>query len=331
MRDDHTPEHESVAANPHDRSADTPSAEQPQGRRRSPARLWSQIGDFRASTQNKIGDLRVLAQGKLDELRSSPARVKELLDRRSPARIGVATGIICCLGAAGFAATGTDAPGVSAIDRSALQSEVQRSQADRAASRSSDRGHTIEMPQSKLAVPGGSPTPAQQPAPAAPPGEQKQPEPAKPAPPKVPAPVAGLSQVQMNNANAIVQTGLSQGVPRRGLIVAVAVAMQESTLLNRASEVLPESKQYPHEGTGSDFDSVGLFQQRTSTGWGPVKDLMRPDFAATQFYNALKKVPGWDRMPLTVAAQIVQGSAFPYAYARHEWLATTVVNSLLAK
>ena len=110
--------------------------------------------------------------------------------------------------------------------------------------------------------------------------------------------------------------------------IAVATAMQESTLLNRASEVLPESYRYPHQGTGSDHDSVGLFQQRPSSGWGSVRNLMVPRYAATQFYLALRNVPGWQGMSLTWAAQSVQVSAYPYAYAPHEQRAAAVVAAL---
>ena len=141
-------------------------------------------------------------------------------------------------------------------------------------------------------------------------------------------PVAGLSQVQMNNAYAIVQAGRAMGMPHRGLVIAVATAMQESTLLNRASDVLPESYNYPHQGTGADHDSVGLFQQRPSSGWGSVPNLMRPSYAARQFYLALRNVPGWQNMSLTFAAQAVQVSAYPYAYAQHEGRANAVVAAL---
>jgi hypothetical protein len=151
---------------------------------------------------------------------------------------------------------------------------------------------------------------------------------AAPKKPVLPRPVGGLSQVQMNNAAAIVKAGRALKMPRRGVIIAVATAMQESTLLNRASEVLPESKRYPHQGTGSDHDSVGLFQQRPSSGWGTVRNLMKPHYAATKFYLALKTIPGWRRLPLYAAAQAVQVSAYPYAYAKHERLATIVVDAL---
>lgn len=141
-------------------------------------------------------------------------------------------------------------------------------------------------------------------------------------------PVAGLSPVQMDNARAIVRTGRDMGMPRRALIIGVATAMQESNLLNRASEVLPESKKYPHQGTGWDHDSVGLFQQRTSTGWGPVDRLMDPAYATARFFEALRQVPGWERMRLTDAAQAVQVSAYPEHYAKHEDEATAVVDAL---
>lgn len=144
----------------------------------------------------------------------------------------------------------------------------------------------------------------------------------------VPKPVAGLSQKQMNNAATIVATGRKLGVPRRALIAAIACAMQESTLRNLASNVIPESFNYRHEGSGSDHDSVGLFQQRPSAGWGTVKNLMTPSYAATKFYQALMRVPGWQNMALTYAIQAVQVSAFPEAYAKHEPMARTVVNAL---
>jgi hypothetical protein len=143
-----------------------------------------------------------------------------------------------------------------------------------------------------------------------------------------PTPVAGLSQLQMNNAMRIVNEGKALGLPARAYVLAVACAMQESQLLNLASDVLPESYQYPHEGAGSDHDSIGLFQQRPSSGWGTVKDIMTPAYAAKAFYDVLVTIPGWQSMALTYAIQAVQVSAYPDAYAPHEWAAQTVVNAL---
>jgi hypothetical protein len=143
-------------------------------------------------------------------------------------------------------------------------------------------------------------------------------------------PVAGLDARQMRNAAIIVRAGQELGVSKRGQIVAVATAMQESNLYNLASYVVPESLKYSHEGLGADYDSVGLFQQRYTTGWGTVKSIMNPAESAKKFYRALMQVGGWQNLPVTVAAQIVQGSAFPDAYAQHTARAALVVNAVNA-
>jgi hypothetical protein len=145
----------------------------------------------------------------------------------------------------------------------------------------------------------------------------------------LPTPVAGLSEPQMNNARRIVQAGQAMGLPKRAFVIAVATSMQECNLYNLASTRLPESYKYPNEGSGSDHDSVGLFQQRPSTGWGTVAQIMDPTYAATAFYRVLVTVPGWDTMALTYAAQRVQVSAFPTAYAKHEARAQAVVDALV--
>lgn len=154
--------------------------------------------------------------------------------------------------------------------------------------------------------------------------------PAAPPPAADPIPVAGLDQTQMNNALKIVKAGQALGLPARAYVIAVATSMQESNLRNLASTRIPESYEYNAEGEGSDHDSVGLFQQRASTGWGAVSQLMDPAYAASAFYQALMRVPGWEGMELTWAAQTVQVSAYPYAYAKHEPRAQEIVNALLA-
>jgi hypothetical protein len=133
----------------------------------------------------------------------------------------------------------------------------------------------------------------------------------------------------MNNAKRIVQAGQAMGLPKRAFVIAVATSMQECNLYNLASSVLPESYNYPNEGSGSDHDSVGLFQQRPSSGWGSVAQIMDPGYAATAFYRVLVTVPGWDSMALTYAAQRVQVSAYPEAYAKHEARAQAVVDALV--
>lgn len=76
-----------------------------------------------------------------------------------------------------------------------------------------------------------------------------------------------------------------------------------------------------------DLDSVGLFQQRPRY-WGTVAELTDPVIASTKFYMALVKVKGWEQLPLTQAAQKVQISAYPEAYAKWEIPAEAIVNSM---
>ncbi|WP_344614701.1 hypothetical protein [Dactylosporangium salmoneum] len=158
------------------------------------------------------------------------------------------------------------------------------------------------------------------------------PTPAAPVPPPAPQPprpVAGLTQTQMNNAVAIVRQGRAQGMPAKALVVAVATAMQESDLYNVASPAVPASLRLPHDGVSQDHDSVGLFQQRASQGWGTVAELMNPAHSAMLFYNALAHVSGWQSMSVTGAAQAVQRSAYPGAYQKHADRAAQVVAAIV--
>ncbi|MBN1174954.1 MAG: C40 family peptidase [Micromonosporaceae bacterium] len=106
-----------------------------------------------------------------------------------------------------------------------------------------------------------------------------------------------------------------RGLPVRAAVIAIATALQESTLRNL---------------TYGDRDSLGLFQQRPSQGWGTPEQILDPVHASNSFYDHLVKVPHWDTIPLAQAAQAVQRSAFPSAYARWEDLATQIVHSGLS-
>lgn len=148
---------------------------------------------------------------------------------------------------------------------------------------------------------------------------------------------AGLTAEQAANARIIIAVGKARGVPRRGWIIAIATSLQEARLLNYANSSVPVSLTYPHQAVGSDHDSVGLFQQRRASGWGSIKELMNPYYAARAFYGGpdvppanrgLLDIPGWQRMPVTVAAQTVQVSAFPDAYADDAARAARIVSSL---
>ncbi|KXK63502.1 hypothetical protein AWW66_02895 [Micromonospora rosaria] len=111
----------------------------------------------------------------------------------------------------------------------------------------------------------------------------------------------GLDSHQMANAATIAAIGIQRGMPEQAVVVALATAYQESSLRNLA---------------GGDRDSVGLFQQRPSQGWGTPAQIRDPRYAAKRFYAALKKVKGWEEMRVTDAAQAVQRSAFPEAYEK---------------
>ncbi len=127
--------------------------------------------------------------------------------------------------------------------------------------------------------------------------------------------VPGLSKPkkQIPNAKAIIATGIQKRVPARGQVIALATALQESTLIN-----------LDH----GDRDSLGLFQQRPSQGWGTREQIMDPVYSSTKFYDGLLKIRDWEQMPLTVAAQKVQRSGFPDAYAKHEPLATALQQAI---
>jgi hypothetical protein len=92
-------------------------------------------------------------------------------------------------------------------------------------------------------------------------------------------------------------------LPARAATIAIATAIQESKLRNL---------------TYGDRDSVGLFQQRPSQGWGTEKQILDPVYATNRFYDALVKVDGYEQMRITEIAQKVQKSAYPEAYAEHE-------------
>src|SRR6202040_3382624 len=96
---------------------------------------------------------------------------------------------------------------------------------------------------------------------------------------------------QANHATTIAAVGKRMGLPDHAVTIALAAALQESQL---------------HNLDHGDLDSLGLFQQRPSQGWGTAAEVMTPSYAAAAFYEHLVRVPGWETLPVTVAAQRVQ-------------------------
>ncbi|MBD0419265.1 heavy metal transporter [Streptomyces sp. TRM S81-3] len=121
---------------------------------------------------------------------------------------------------------------------------------------------------------------------------------------------------QAVNAATITAVGTARDLPERAVTIALATALQESALRNIDY---------------GDRDSLGLFQQRPSQGWGTPEEIMDPAYAAGKFYDHLVEVPGYTRLPLTVAAQRVQRSGFPQAYAKHEPDATLLAAALTGR
>jgi len=124
---------------------------------------------------------------------------------------------------------------------------------------------------------------------------------------------ASLETSQAQYAVLISAIGVERGLPARAVSIALATAYQESKIQN-----LP----------GGDADSLGLFQQRPSQGWGTAAQIMDPVYATNAFYDALVKISNYESLDITVAAQEVQHSAYPTAYAQHETEARVVASAL---
>lgn len=122
-----------------------------------------------------------------------------------------------------------------------------------------------------------------------------------------------LTTEQTANAATIAAVGKRLGVPNHAVTVALATAFQESNL---------------HNLSYGDRDSLGLFQQRPSQGWGLAADIRVPRLAAAKFYQHLLRIPGWSTLPVTEAAQRVQHSAAGEAYAQWEDPARTLARAL---
>lgn len=171
---------------------------------------------------------------------------------------------------------------------------------------------------------------------------------------------------QRDYVRTIIGVAKGKHIPEKGEIIAVMVALQESGVQNLANNgknvsgiaistppgtqfwlnVAKKSMSYPHDGVGSDGDSVGVFQQRASSGWADsagfkatsdpakaAKRLLDPQWTAAQFFGGaggsanrgLLDVSGWELMSNVAAAQKVQGSMFPGAYAKWESKAKALV------
>jgi hypothetical protein len=122
-----------------------------------------------------------------------------------------------------------------------------------------------------------------------------------------------LTAEQARNASLISAISVRRGLPAHAATIALAAALQESKLYNLRA---------------GDRDSLGLFQQRRSQGWGSRRQILDPVYATNAFYDALERVPGYATLPVTVAAQRVQRSGYPSAYAAYERDARALASAL---
>lgn len=125
-----------------------------------------------------------------------------------------------------------------------------------------------------------------------------------------------LTREQATNASIIVAESVARDLPERAAIVALVTAYQESGLRNLDY---------------GDRDSLGLFQQRPSQGWGSEAEILDPWYSSGKFYEALAKIDGWEDVDINDIAQKVQISGFPDAYGKHTANATAVAKSLLGE
>ncbi|WP_167762118.1 hypothetical protein [Blastococcus sp. CT_GayMR20] len=124
-----------------------------------------------------------------------------------------------------------------------------------------------------------------------------------------------LTQEQLTNARTIAGVAQERGLPERAVVIALATAQQESRLRNLDY---------------GDRDSLGLFQQRPSQGWGSEAQVRDPVYAAGKFYDGLVEVPDWQTGRLTEVSQSVQRSGFPEAYQQWEPMAQAWTTALLS-
>ncbi len=127
---------------------------------------------------------------------------------------------------------------------------------------------------------------------------------------------AQLSPEQAANAATISMVAVQRGLPPKAATIALATAIQESKLRNL---------------TYGDADSLGLFQQRPSQGWGSPEEVTDPVYASHAFFDALEAVPGWADWVVTEIAQEVQRSGYPDAYADHEGEARVLASGLVGQ
>lgn len=136
-------------------------------------------------------------------------------------------------------------------------------------------------------------------------------------------PIAGLNAAQSAHAWAIMGEVRAEGLPHQACLAAFATGLVESSLRILANNGVPASLKYPHDGLGSDHDSIGIFQQRASVYKDVAAD-MDAAGSARQFFAVMKGIPGWQTMDVGTLCQKVQRSAYPTRYGQQVGTATKI-------
>ncbi|NUS42813.1 MAG: hypothetical protein HOQ24_03845 [Mycobacteriaceae bacterium] len=182
----------------------------------------------------------------------------------------------------------------------------------------SGAGASQEGPVITAAALGGDPATHQHRLHTAKPGPPPSAEQLNPIPAEGDQSYVSLDTAQWENAKSIVHAVEDRNLPPYAAVISIATALQESKLYNLTVAV--------------DHDSLGLFQQRPSCGWGSPDQVTNPNYAANAFLNALQQVvPDFQKTPLWQAAQNTQQSAFPFAYAQWQDQAAKIVSQILGK
>ncbi|MEV4760677.1 hypothetical protein AB0J86_37020 [Micromonospora sp. NPDC049559] len=270
-----------------------------QASREQASRRRAEVGAYRLGDQVRIAGRQVAehAAGAARTTRQAVARVDGESVRRLAARTGLRKGALLVAGLAfvGGVAAGPgvlDAPAPSAA-APAPQAAPVAPAAPAAPAANDDGGNSSDdgaAPKMEQLIPYGTQ------------GAQSS---------------TPISPEQLDNARTIVHTARKMGLPERAAVIGVATSLQESKLNNLG-----------HLGAQNDHDSLGLFQQRPSSGWGTPEQVTNPEYASRAFFDGLERVHGWQDMPLTDAAQSVQVSAYPFAYAQWEQQAADIVRSV---
>ncbi|CAI7627546.1 hypothetical protein PCG10_002717 [Penicillium crustosum] len=124
----------------------------------------------------------------------------------------------------------------------------------------------------------------------------------------------GLTSTQSKHAKAIIGEAKKENLGRQGCLAGIATGLVESNMLIYANKKVPASLKYPHDAVGSDYDSVGIFQQR-AVYYPDIAADMDAAKSAAQFFKGMKNVSGWKTMEVGKLCQKVQGSAYPSRYA----------------